>query len=120
MKIILDTNFMMECFHHRIDLSDIFDLFPGARLGTVSQVVQELKTLAKKRSVHGRYAKVALGLIDGFEVIETKQGKADDILAKMAGREFVIATNDGKLRRRIRKKGLKTIYLRGRKQLAVG
>ena len=78
MKVILDTNFMMECFHYRVDLSQLFDLYPGARLATIPQVVREIKSIAGRKTTHARYAKVALGLIDGFDIIEAPDGKADE------------------------------------------
>ena len=120
MRILLDTNFMMDCFRHRIDLAELFDLLPGARLATIPQVVNELKRLAARSSTQSRYARVALGLIDGIEVLDAPQGNTDVALSELAGKEVIVATNDENLRRRISARGLKTIYLRGRKHLAVG
>lgn len=119
MRVLLDTNFIMDCFRYRVDMADLFDLLPGARLATIPQVVAELRLLASKKSTHGRYARVAMSLIDGIEVVDAPQGKADDVLVQVASREAVVATNDERLRRRISGKGLKTIYLQGRKHLAV-
>lgn len=120
MRVILDTNFMMDCFRYKVDIATIFELYPGARMATVVPVVRELKSLAAKKSTHGRYAKVAMKLIDGFYIIDTKATKADDALLEAADKDNIVATNDEKLRKRIKgRKGLKTIYLRGRKELAV-
>jgi rRNA-processing protein FCF1 len=119
MKVILDTSFIMDCFRYRIDFAEIFDLTPGARIATIPQVVEELKRLAGKKSTQSRYAKVAVSLIDGLEILEAPEGKTDDALVEIAGKEIVVATNDENLRKRIAKRGLKTIYLRGRKHLAV-
>lgn len=119
MKVVMDTNFIMDCFRYKIDFAEIFELLPDARIATIPQVVEELKRHAAKKTVHSRYAKVAMGLIDGVEIIEAPEGNADDALAKIAGKENVIATNDEELRKRITRRGLKTIYLRGRKHLAV-
>lgn len=119
MKLLLDTNFIMDCFRFKIDLAELFDFFPGARLATIPQVVQELKRLAVKKSTHGRYAKIAMNLIDGIEILESPQGNTDETLANMAGKDTIVATNDETLRRKLSAKNLKTIYLRGRKHLAV-
>jgi rRNA-processing protein FCF1 len=88
-------------------------------MATIQQVVEELKRIAAGKSTKGRYAKVAVGLIDGLEIIETTEGKTDDVLTKISDKENIVATNDEKLRKRISERGLKTIYLRGRKHLAV-
>lgn len=119
MKILLDTSFIMDCFRHRIDLAEVFDFYPEARMATIPQVVEELKRIAAKKSIQSRHAKVAVSLIDGLEILEAPEMKTDDALAEMASKENIVATNDEKLRKRITGRGLKTIYLRGRKHLAV-
>lgn len=119
MRVLLDTNFMMDCFRYRVDMAGLFDLYPGVRLATVPQVVRELKRLAGKKTVSSRYARVAMGIIEGIEVVEAPQGGADDELLSLADKDNIVATNDEALRRRIKRKGVKTIYLRGRKHLAV-
>ena len=120
MKVLLDTNFIVDCFRYKIDMKDLFELVPRARLATVPQVVMEIKTMAgRKTSTHGKYARVAAKLIDGVEVVDAPRGKADDALVALADRENIVATNDEKLRRRLKAKGLKTIYLRGRKELSI-
>ncbi len=119
MRVLLDTNFIMDCFRYRVDMAELFDIIPGARLSTIPSVVSELKRLASRKSTHSRYARVAVSLIDGIDIMDVPEGKADDLLVELASRENVVATNDERLRRRIKGKGLKTIYLRARKHLAV-
>lgn len=115
----MDTSFIMDMFRYKVDMSEIFDLMPRASLATVPQVVHELNALAKKKSTHSRYARVALEMLGKIEVVNAPKESADDALAILAGGENVVATNDEKLRKRIAKKRLKTIYLRGRKHLAI-
>jgi len=119
MRVMLDTNFIMDCFRYHVDMSGLFDLYPGARLSTIPQVISELERLAARRGIHSRYARVALSLIEGIEVVESPKGRADDALLELAGKDSLVATNDELLRAKIRKKGMKTIYLRAKKQLAV-
>lgn len=119
MRVLLDTNFIIDCFRYRVDMQLLFDIFPGARLATIPQVVGELRRIASKSSTQSRPAKVAMGLIDGIEVVDAPQGFVDDVLLGLASKEDIVATNDERLRRRLHGKGLKTIYLRGRKHLAV-
>jgi len=119
MRVLLDTNFIMDCFRYRIDMAELFDLVPGAKLATIPQVVYELKRLAARKSVQSRPAKVAISLIEGIEMVAAPQGRADEVFVWLASKDAVVATNDEHLRRRIAARGLKTIYLRGRKHLAV-
>lgn len=119
MKVLLDTNFIMDSFRYRIDLAELFDFFPGARLATIPQVADELRKIASRKSTHARYAKVAMSLIDGIEILEAPEGQTDEVLAGLADKDHVVATNDEGLRGKIARKGLKTIYLRARKHLAV-
>lgn len=119
MRVLLDTNFMMDCFRFKVDISGIFDVYPQARLVTIPQVVAELRALAARKSTHARHAKVAVGLIESIGIEDAPKGHTDDALLAVARRGDAIATNDERLRGRARRKGLKTIYLQGRKQLAV-
>lgn len=121
MKLLLDTNFLLDLFRFRIDLTEIYDLLPGPlELYVLNKTVDELTMLSKK-SKHGKFAKLALALIktSKISVIDVTDD-VDSALVKLARNNFIIATNDSKLREKIRKKEVKTIYLRARKHLAIG
>jgi len=78
------------------------------------QVTDELK---KKKT---RYAKVALKLIENLKMVENKEKDADEAILSLADENTLVATNDKKLRTKLKKFGIKTIYLKGKKYLAIG
>ncbi|MBI4009630.1 MAG: PIN domain-containing protein [Candidatus Aenigmarchaeota archaeon] len=120
MKILLDTNFIMDLCKFRIDLADVQDLVSEpVELCILNKTLNELEFLSKKAK-HGKYAKLSLLLITANKIkILDVVGDVDKNLLALAG-NFLIATNDGKLRQKLKQKGMKTIYLRARKHLAIG
>jgi len=113
MKVLLDTNFLIDLFRFKISLEEL----AGYKLYTIKPVVEELKTIASTNSKESKYAKLALQLVKRIEVIKC-EGDADTSLLKLAG-EFVIATNDRALRKKLKERKTKTIYLRSKKRLNV-
>ena len=121
MKLLFDTNFLLDLFRFRIDLTEIYDLLPGQlELYVLNKTVNELGILSKKAK-HGKFAKLALSLIKSSKVnVIDVTDDVDTAMVKLAGKDFVAATNDAKLRKKLSEKGVKTIYLRARKHLAIG
>ena len=121
MKLLIDTNFIMDLCRFRIDLSELHDLIPeSVELYVLGKTIDELNSLSKKEK-HGKYAKLSLALIKSNRIsVSDVAGDVDKSLLALAGKNFLIATNDGKLRLQLKKKGMKTIYLRARKHLAIG
>ena len=120
MKVILDTNFIVDLCRFRIDLLEIHDLVSEpVELYALNKTISELESVSKKFK-HGRYAKLALELVKGrkIKILDTT-GDVDKNLFELSG-SFLIATNDRKLRQKLKQKGLETIYLRARKHLAIG
>jgi rRNA-processing protein FCF1 len=80
-------------------------------------VVDELKRLLESRSLHKRRAaRLALTAIErhGCRVVETSSRQADDAILELVTRDCsaIAATADTELRRRLREKGLPSIYYR--------
>jgi len=121
MKLLLDTNFLIDLCKFRIGLSETHDLISEpVELCVLNRTIDELESISKKAK-HGRYAKLSLNLIKGNEIkILDTVGDVDKTLLSMAGKNFLVATNDRKLRQQLRQKGMKTIYLRAKKHLAIG
>jgi len=122
MKIVLDTNFLIDLVRFKVDLTEIesFVHEPYA-LATSGKVVAELKSLSKGNSKTSAYAKLALKLIDELhiQVIKSKQASADKEIIELA-KESITATNDKELRKKLKSFGKKTIYLKSKKHLAIG
>lgn len=131
-SIVFDTNFLLDVVRFKINLEDIDKLVVEPyRLATLDSVVAEIKKIAASKKVTSKYAKVALKLIERgyFKIIRTKMrtGKVltDDLIVnivrkdKSGRKNTIVATNDAKLRKRIKALGVKTIYLRARKHLEI-
>lgn len=120
-KILLDTNFLIDMFRFRIDFSDLEDV-TGARcsLFMVEQSVKELKKIDNK------YAKVALKFLESGKVdtVSASGSTADDAISFVAANElnkkdFFVATNDIKLRKKLKESGVRVVHIRARKRLEI-
>jgi rRNA-processing protein FCF1 len=85
-----------------------------------SAVLDELESLKSKVKGSDRAAlAVALELAKRCEVVEAP-GNADDVIARLAKETGTpVFTNDAALRKRLKKEGVKTIFMRSRHTLAV-
>lgn len=108
-------------FHVDI-LAQLEHILPSYELRVPSFVVDELKNI--KRSSKGRdriAASIALKIAESppVNIISVDLGddeRVDDALLRISK---VLCTNDRKLRRRARNKGITVVYLRQRKYLAI-
>jgi len=87
-------------------------------------VYEELRRLAVEgKGRVRRQASVALKLAERCRIVpvETKEGETvDDLLVRLAGEwGCPVATNDRELRRRLRRRGVPTIFLRDLSHLEV-
>lgn len=123
MKVIYDTNFLMSVIKFRLDLFNELQLVLNEPYDNIilSSVIDELKYFAKGTSKASKEAKLSLRLIDSenFHVVKSPKGNVDDAIVTVAGKGSVVATNDMELRKRLKSKGVKTIYLRAKKHLAI-
>ena len=123
-RVLLDTNFLLLPVQFKLD---IFSLIPEVledkvEFFVVSNVIEELKQLAKSKGKDGRASNVTLSLLKTrkVEVIKTGGKSCDDALTKVAkDKGMIVATNDKELRKRLKSMGVKTIYLRSKKYLEV-
>lgn len=128
-KIILDTNFFVDIFRFKITLADVEEVV-GTRceFWIVGESVSELERMGVNE------AKVALRLAKDPEQAKEVLGKpvrtletgkraatADETITAVVeqGKNFIVATNDAKLRKKIKALGAKVIYLRARKHLEI-
>lgn len=115
MKIVIDTNFWIYVVLNKIR---IFEELLGYEIYTLDKVLQELKQISKKKSKHGIAAKVALEMIEKFNVkIISASKSADEKLIELAKQGFIIATNDAELLKKIKNLGGKTAQIRQNKYI---
>ncbi|MDI6826599.1 MAG: nucleotide-binding protein [Candidatus Aenigmarchaeota archaeon] len=123
-RIILDTNFLTIPHQFNIDIFEEIDriMEEDYELMTLDRVVKELKRLSKLKGKDATAAKVALELIKkkNIKIINTDEKKVDNAIIKLADENTIVATNDRVLRRNIKDKNLKVLYLRSKKRLEMG
>lgn len=121
MRVVPDTNFWMDILKFRIDLSEIYDLLPDSHIFTIKQVIGELERLSSKKDRDSGFAKIALEFVrsKNIRMIPSPDCAADKALLDLSDKETVIATDDSALKRKIKAGGGKTIYILGKKHIAL-
>lgn len=121
-KIILDTNFLTIPYQFNVDIFEEIDriMEEDYELITLDKVVEELKRM--KRGKDAVAAKIGLELIEkkNVKVIKTGDKKVDNAIVKLANKDTIVATNDRILRKKLKYKNVKTLYLRSKKHLEMG
>ena len=121
-KIVLDTNFLIDCIRFKIDVNEISRLIDEEyKIFIPSSVIKELKKISERKSKDGDLAKIAIRLIEqkGFETIETKERDTDESIVRCVEKNDVVGTDDIKLRKTLKTLGNKIIYLRAKKYLDI-
>jgi len=119
--VVLDSSAAMMPFEFMIDLEDELTRILGKfHIVVPSSVFDELVRLSKKgRGRKIRLAKPALNLIKNYEKVETFENADDAVLNLALKFNGIVVTNDKELRRRVKERSLKTIYLRSKHTLVL-
>ena len=121
-KVILDTNFLLIPVQFKVDIFSEIDricLF-AYKLYIVDKTINELEKIIETEKPKDKMAaKIALQLIKRkkVDIIKTAEGKVDDIILDLLGKDSILATQDALLRKKARKRGNKVIVLRSKKHL---
>ncbi len=114
--VLLDANALMTAARLRLDLArQLAIVAPGWTAVLPSCVARELEGLGGRR-----HAKEARALGGRFPALAAG-GAGDESLIEAAGAQPLraVLTNDRELRRRLRRRGIPVIYVRGAAALAV-
>jgi len=120
-KIILDTNFFTIPHQFKIDIFEEIDriMEEEYELITLNKVVEELKKLAKEKTENAVAARIGLEMIKkrNIKIISTEDKNVDNTIFKIADKNMIVATNDRVLRKKLKNKNVKTLYLRSEKYI---
>lgn len=123
-KIIMDTNFLTIPYQFNIDIFEEIDriMEENYELMTLDGVVKELRTLMKAKGKDAVAAKLGLELIKkkNVKIINTEEKNVDIAIIAISNKDTIVATNDRNLRKKLKNKNIKTLYLRSRKRLEMG
>ena len=115
MKILLDTNFLVDVFRFKIDLTEL----RGDELFIDENVLEELGRVSRGKSKDAFSAKMSLRMVrtKGLKVLKSKEKEADLSLLEHAKAGYAVATQDLELKKKLKKIGAKIIYIRQKKYL---
>ena len=119
-KVILDTNFLILLAKGVVSIADLGDVVSFRyELLTTSAVVGELEEMAAKGDMLSRHARRALDMLRSLGVEVVDNGLSGDesieqlaVALKAQGQVVIVATNDVELRKRLRRLGIPTAFLR--------
>lgn len=124
LKVILDSNFLFIPAKFQIDVFEDLAKLLNQRFEPVllSSIYQELKTMAEKGAPsRRRQASLALKLAEKCKKIDVEkhlEETNDDVILRIATLwKSPVATNDRKLRRKLRARAIPVIYLRSKNRL---
>lgn len=116
-KVLLDTNFLVAPFQFSFDVFDEIErLYPGCDLYTLDEAVHEARSIEG-----GKYIELVEKLLEtqDIEVMETEgEGNVDDLMLELSG-DYLVATNDKELKRRIKDEGSAVLIIRSGSHLEV-
>jgi rRNA-processing protein FCF1 len=118
-KFILDTNFITIPGKFKVDIFSELERFGKPELYTLDLVKTELEKLVRAGGKDAVYAKVGLGAIDkkGIKILKAKEDNADDELFRLAGKGYIICTQDAGLMDRLATAGCQTVTMRQKRYL---
>lgn len=125
-KIILDTNFLLIPGQFKIDIfTEIRCLVDFQyRFFIIDKTIDELNKIIEDKNTKVKdreYAKIGLELIKLNKIGKIKSDKkyVDDAIVEKADKDSVVATSDKELKKRLKKKGVKIIFLKKKQVLAL-
>jgi len=115
MKIILDTNFLIDCLRFNIDIKAEL---AGNELFVSKSILFEIEKITERGNKESSLAKKALDFIkeSNINILES-ENNVDESLITYSRQGYVIATHDRELKARLKKAGAKIIYIRQKRYL---
>ena len=124
-KVILDSNFLFVPLQFKIDIFEELDrLFGKVEPVVLSTTLEELQQLTAKGSPKMRkQTTIALNLVEKCHsvTVERRTNESyDDVILRTAKEWNVpVATNDAKLRKKLRETGVSVVFLRQKSYLTI-
>jgi rRNA-processing protein FCF1 len=118
MKVILDTNFLIDCLRFGVDLKSEL---AGNEMFVLDTSLLEIEKIAKRKTKESPLARLALEYIkrSGLIIMDAKEENVDDSLVSFSKEGYAIATHDKVLKNRLKRIDAKVIYIRQKKYLVI-
>jgi hypothetical protein len=116
MKIILDTNFLIDSIRFNIDLKSELS---GNDVFVLDAVIFEIEKIVKRGTKESSLAKLALEFINenNIKQLKAEENSVDESLISYSKQGYAIATHDRALKTKLKKAGAKLIYIRQKRYL---
>ncbi|MEM0448752.1 MAG: twitching motility protein PilT [Methanomassiliicoccales archaeon] len=112
-KVVFDTNALLMPFEFHINIDfELRRLLGDFQAYVPGCVIGELKRSSSK------HASAALSLARKYPIAETKEQGDEGVIEAARRLEAFVVTNDALIRSRLRKLGMRTIFLRSGNHLA--
>ncbi len=125
-KVIFDSNFLAIPGEFRIDIFEEVQKLLGTRIDGIilSPVLDELEKISRSKSIKkAKMARLALDFAKKLRnvrvTLEQSEEVDDLILRKAEGMRCPVATNDKKLKKKLRDMKLPVIYLKQRSRIVI-
>lgn len=122
-KIIIDTNFLLVPEKFKIDIfTQLNELLPGVKMFVMDKTKDELDKIISQGGKDGLAAKVGKQLLEKNNIPELKSDEADyvdDAIVNTCAddKDFIVATNDAGLKRRLKEIRTRIVELRQKNYL---
>ena len=120
MKVILDTNFLIDCAKFRIDYIEELKriMYERYSIYVIDATFVELKNV-KKAKVSAKLA-ISMARKLGLKVIKTKKDKiVDELILEKADSAWLVGTQDANLKRKLKNIGVSRLFIRQKRYLAI-
>ncbi|GBC72127.1 hypothetical protein HRbin02_01922 [Candidatus Calditenuaceae archaeon HR02] len=123
MPVLIDTSFLLFLAESGRNILQLIEEKLGEPVVPMvpDSVIGELKRLSARGGKRGRLAELALSMAERMMRIESSQEvEADEELIRLASKTgYAVVTTDSALQKRLRKQGLKCIYVNRRLQVHI-
>ena len=123
--LIFDTNFLFVPFEFRVEIISEIQRILGNNVSfaIIEQSIYELEEIEKKKKKNKKFLPLIATLIKVYNVsiiteLNSKNHYVDDVLFQLP-KEYIIATNDKELKKRIWDNGRRTIFMRQKSYLDI-
>lgn len=113
MKVILDTNFLIDFLRFRLDPTEL----RGKEVFVLRQSIFELERVARRGGKDAKIAREALVFAKALKALEGKEKNADLSLLAYSKDGYAIATQDAELKAAVRKAGGRVALIRQQKYI---
>ena len=116
-RVVFDTNMLLAVLQFKVDVFGMVEERLGKTQFFVTEsVLEELEKIAGQGPKKQKEVALVKEILENNAVQTVPgNGNADKDLAELALQGFLVATNDKKLRKRIKMLGGKNIYLKAKK-----